>query len=135
MPAPNKPAPVSGPGRLARRTDGPAQPVRDLPNAQYGEAAEYRTLQQGAPLAKAPAPSAAPQAASGGGAGPSLPTGFGEPTQRPGEPITAGADTGPGPGMAALGLPDPNEDLRARLWAAYQAYPNEDLREILEAMD
>lgn len=131
MPAPTNPAPVSGPGRLARRTDGPAQPVRELPNAQYGEAAEYRTLQQGAPLARTPA-----VGASAGSPGPGLPlpVGLAEGTQRPGEPVTAGSPSGPG--LSSLPLPPrPDDGLRERLWAIYTAYPNEDLREILEALD
>lgn len=128
--APSKPAPVSGPGRLAKRTD--SQPIRELPNAEYGGAAEFRTLQQQAPLPKTPA---VPSASGGGAAGGPSPVGFGDPTSRPDEPVTAGADLGPGPGMAALGLPDPNDDLRARLWAAYQLYPTEDLRELLESLD
>lgn len=69
------------------------------------------------------------------GAGPSLPIGFGEPTQRPGEPITAGADVGLGPGMAALGLPNMNDDLRLRLHALYSLYPTEELRQLLDSME
>jgi hypothetical protein len=35
---PSKPASVSGPGKLSRRTDGgPAQKLRDIPDAKYGE--------------------------------------------------------------------------------------------------
>lgn len=134
MGRPAKPAPASGPGRLARRTDGgPAQPVRELPNANYGEAAEYRTLQQSAPLAKAPPVPSAPVA--GGTGGPSL-VGFGEPSQYPDQPVTHGVDAGPGAGMSALGLPvDDSADVRARLVAIYQLYPSEDLRELLEQMD
>ena len=30
---------------------------------------------------------------------------LGAPSQRPGEPVTAGADAGPGPDSSALGLP------------------------------
>lgn len=98
---PSSPAPVSGPGSMSRRTDGgPAQKLRDLPDAQYGEAATYRDLQQSAPLAQSPAPSAAPATGGGGGSVPVIP--FGAPTQRPGEPVTAGAPYGPGPGPEAL---------------------------------
>jgi hypothetical protein len=75
---PASPAPVSGPGRMSKRTDGgPAQKLRDLPDAQYGEAATYRDLQQQAPLAQTPSPTAAP-AAGGGGGQPVIP--FGEST-------------------------------------------------------
>lgn len=44
---PSNPAPVSGPGAMSKRTDGgPVQKLRDLPDAQYGEAATFRDLQQ-----------------------------------------------------------------------------------------
>lgn len=98
--APAHPAAVSGPGRLSQRTDGgPAQQLRHLSDAQYGEDAAYTAQQRSAPLAQVnPAPSAA---ASSGSAG--QPTvGFGDPTTRPGEPVTAGSPLGPGPGPEAL---------------------------------
>jgi hypothetical protein len=130
---PSKPAPVSGPGRLARRTDGgPAQPVRELPNAQYGEAAEFRTAQQQAPLAATPpvpSPSASRMQGGTGGV-----VGLSAPSAAPAEPVTAGAEMGAGPGPEVLGI-SAMDDLRARLWAAYNAYPSEDLREILENLE
>lgn len=99
---PSSPAPVSGPGSMSRRTDGgPAQKLRDLPDAQYGEAATYRDLQQGAPLAQSPAPSTAP-ATGGGGGGALSSVPFGAPTGRPNEPVTNGAPYGPGAGPEAL---------------------------------
>lgn len=129
---PSSPAPVSGPGRLAKRTD--SQPVRSLSNADYGEQAEYRTLQQSAPLATTSGPPAASAAAMGGGGGaPALP-GMADPTSRPDEVITTGADAGPGPGMASLGLPNQDQDVRMRLAAIYQAFPSEDLRRLLQRM-
>jgi hypothetical protein len=108
---PAKPAPSSGPGPLSKRTDGgPAakrQPIRELPNAEYGEAQEFRTNQQ-----------AAPMAASAGGGQVSAPppvdptagvVGFGAPSQMPDQPVTAGADAGLGPDSSALGIPDPSK--------------------------
>lgn len=53
---PSNPAPVSGPGALSQRTDGgPAdgQAVMRLPDAAYGESAEFEALQQGAPVHQA----------------------------------------------------------------------------------
>lgn len=120
---PSSPAPVSGPGQLSRRTDGgPAQKLRELPDAQYGEAATFRELQQAAPLAQAPGPDAADAAPSGPGV---TLAGLGDPTAMPDEPITAGPQF----------LPDPNMDARQRLAAVYSLYPSEDLREILEYLD
>lgn len=90
--APRTPAPVSGPGSLSRRTDGPGQPSRDLPNAAYGEQKEFQGIQGAAKMNEAP--SMMPNV-----------TGLGAPTQRPDEPVTAGMDAGPGPGSSVLGLP------------------------------
>ena len=116
--APTNPAPVSGPGNLARRTDGgpgAKQPVMTLPDAKYGEAKAFRQQEQGAPMSALggmPAPSGPPAGAGPGGpsggapapGGMDLPVGMGEPTKRPDEPVTHGADAGDGPGSASLGL-------------------------------
>lgn len=88
MPMPNNPAPVSGPGALAQRTDGgPAdrQPIRSLPDAEYGANKEFREIQQGAPLYEQPA-------------APPAPAGLFDDTQYPDEPVTAGIASGPGEG-------------------------------------
>lgn len=97
--APAHPAAVSGPGRLSQRTDGgPAQQLRHLTDAQYGEDAAYTAQQRSAPLAQTGPP---PAAAAGTGEAQPV-TGFGDPSARPDEPVTAGAPLGPGPGMEAL---------------------------------
>lgn len=102
--APRNPAPVSGPGKLARRTDGgPAkQPLHKLSDAAYGEQATFQAAQQAAPMAATPGPSqgAAPAPAPNASVVP-----MGAPTQMPAQPVTAGADAGPGPGSGVLGLP------------------------------
>lgn len=109
---PTNPAPVSGPGKLSRRTDGgpaqpPQQPIRDIPNAAYGEQQTFRADQAGAPMATTPGPDNQPQT-------PPVDLSNVVPlhadTQRPNEPVTAGADAGAGPGAAALGLPNPGDD-------------------------
>lgn len=83
---PANPAPVSGPGAMSARTDGgPSNPVRDLPNAKYGENQAFRDAQQ-----------AAPMAASGPDLSSIIP--MGAASQRPEEPITAGMPFGPGGG-------------------------------------
>ena len=81
---PNKPAAVSGPGALSQRTDG-KQPVVRMPDVAHGEQKALTEQQQAAPLGGAPNPAAA-QAAN-----------VFAPTNRPGEPITAGAPIGDGP--------------------------------------
>ena len=108
MPPPSQPAQISGPGPMSRRTDGgAAQALQSLPNAKYGENAQFQSLQQGAPLA---ASGASP---AGGGldinALPPNPAAsgvvpFSAPSNSPAEPVTAGAALGPGPGPQALGI-------------------------------
>jgi len=103
--APAHPAAVSGPGKLARRTDGGPghkQAIRDITGGDYGDASEFRSLQQAAPLAQASG-----VAGPGGGGMPPGPdiTPMGAPTTMPGTPVTAGAAMGAGPGTAAIGQP------------------------------
>lgn len=103
---PANPAQVSGPGALSRRTDQP-QPMMNLSNPKYGEQQDFQSIQAGAPMS---APSGgAPQMPAGMPA----PTGLAEPSQVPGQPVTAGASMGAGPGTEALNLPsDSRENLR-----------------------
>lgn len=115
---PENPAPVSGPAQLSARTDGgpgsSKQPIRVANGGGYGERTASIEQQQGAPLAEAPGPPNPPAPstlaeAMGGGGAPSGPpaeggfqrpplTGFTAPSERPGEPVTAGAPMGAGPG-------------------------------------
>jgi len=105
---PRNPAPVSGPGAMSKRTDGgPAQKLRDLPDARYGENATYRELQQAAPLAQTPSPGGSLTTPSGGGA--VLPIGFDAPTRYPDRPVTTGIPLGPGAGPEALNLRSPDQ--------------------------
>ena len=104
---PANPAPVSGPGSLSARTDGgpgDPQPLRSLPNAQYGESAAFVEQQRGAPLEQVtPRDSAAGPAAITGPAAGLTP--LDAPSSMPDEPITAGIDRGAGPGSEVLGGP------------------------------
>lgn len=91
--APANPAPVSGPGALSQRTDGgPAdtQAAKYVSGLPYGEGQELMNIQQSAPMAAMSAPA------------PVIP--LKAPSQRPEEPVTAGANAGPGPDMSSLGL-------------------------------
>lgn len=100
---PTNPAPVSGPGAHSRRTDG--QPTMDLPDAQYGENAQFRQDQQDGPMATDSG--SVPQMPQG--APPSF-TGLAEPSAQPDVPVTDGAEYGPGSGASALGMGiDPNK--------------------------
>lgn len=102
---PSNPAPVSGPGALSKRTDG-RQPVRDLPNAKYGENAAFRDHQAAAPMngdlgGSIPSGGAAP--------GPDLSqiVPMGAESQFPDMPIEAGLSGGPGGGPMAPNAQSP----------------------------
>lgn len=85
--------PVSAPGAMSTRTDLAAQPVRDIPASYWGEGKELREIQAGAPMAAVPPP---------------RPIDLFAPTERPDEPVTAGADMGPGPGSEILPVQSQN---------------------------
>lgn len=106
---------VSGPGQYSQRTD--RQPQAQLPDAAYGEQQTFREDQQGAPMAKAAPPGQAGPPTSPVDLSGVVP--MGAPTQRPGEPVTAGAAMGAGPGVEALGINDDDDpawqDLRDNL--------------------
>jgi hypothetical protein len=80
-----------------------------------------------APGSAAPPPAAPPPPVLPGSLG-----AFDRPSERAGEPVTAGLPTGPGPGPEVLGAMNPTHD---ELRALYRAFPNEDLRELLEDID
>lgn len=84
--AQTNPAPVSGPGPFAKRTDLAGQGKKDLPNAGYGEQKDFQEIQGGAPMAKAQR-SVTPLSA---------------PTRFPDRPVTYGLDKGPGAGSEIL---------------------------------
>lgn len=93
---PSNPAPVSGPGRLSKRTDG-RQPNMQLPDAKYGEQQAFQNAQAAAPMSESTGGLGAAAAAP---AGPDLSSiiPMGAPTQNPEQPIQAGLPTGPGAG-------------------------------------
>jgi hypothetical protein len=103
---PSNPAPVSGPGALSQRTDG-RQGARYMSGGEYGEGQEMMDLQTSAPMSKAPAQPRMRQPRSGRQVVEEgmRPTPLFAPTERPDEPITAGAPFGPGPGPDALSGP------------------------------
>ena len=125
---PANPAPVSGPGPMSQRTDGgpgDPQPQRWVPTSDYGGATEMQEVQQGAPMA---------------GQMQAVP--LDAPTQRPDEPITAGAPFGPGPGPREAG-PDPAnvpapeavDAVAATIRAAYAAYPSPQLAAMMDYLE
>ena len=89
---PAEPAAVSGPGALSQRTDGGAtsQPQMVASGGAYGDRQEMESIQAGADMAQAP--------------GTPRPPALTDPTGNPEEPITAGAEMGPGMGPQAAGI-------------------------------
>jgi len=131
---PRNPAPVSGPGKLSRRTDGgPAQVNAQMTGMAYGENKDFMEIQEGAAMAATPQPkrtAKAPQSAPAGPMGGGGATSLFSNTQRPDEPITAGAPFGPGAGSAMsqasnrvnysslysrMAMENPNDDTLAML--------------------
>ena len=97
----------------------------------YGEAGKQIAAQQAVPMGASPAPSM-PQGVSPGSMG-----ALDRMTERPAEPITAGADFGAGPNMAQAGitttLPGFNDTLE-ELKVLFRQFPNDDLAGLLSAM-
>lgn len=95
---PENPAPVSGPGKMSRRTDGGPtdmkQPVQEVTGMGYGENKDLNQIQSMAPLSAAPSIPSMPMA---------LPTPLGAPTERPDEPVSAGMPFGPGTSNLPVG--------------------------------
>lgn len=98
---PRNPAVVSGPGKMSRRTDGGPQQVQaQMTGMNYGENKDFMDIQSSAPLAATPSVSGVSSQA----ARPTQqqqqpnPVPLFAPTQRPSEPVTAGAPVGMGPG-------------------------------------
>lgn len=97
----------------------------------YGEGASQSRSQQMVSPGSAPADQQAQQMSRPvPGAGGDLL----RPTERPNEPITAGADFGAGPSSMEAGIVPrrfPQDDVLETLRALYAMFPNDDLREML----
>lgn len=116
-----------------------AQPVSTVPNQPYGQAGQQAEAQKVAPLAGKGAGMPPPPAAAGGGQGP-MPPQMGPPpkpldapTDKPGQPLMAGAPIGPGPGPEALpNVQQPTDVLGLFLREMYRAEPSEDIRQLIQ---
>jgi hypothetical protein len=96
----------------------------------YGKRQEQMEAQRAVPMGRSPveAPVARPR--------PAAPGSFVAPTQRPNEPITAGAPFGAGVGPAGAGIPmlPPSADnVVEELKAIYQRFPNGDLADLIDS--
>ena len=104
---PDKPAAVSGPGALSARTDGKV-PAMLPTGGDYGDRKALAEQQSAAPMS--PRQGAAGGGPAGAAGRPAPGSQFGgsafSPTNRPGEPLTAGTDWGAGPGAPTQHLPN-----------------------------
>ena len=93
----------------------------------YGEAGKQMASQSAVPMA-APPTENIPQVQPGQ-MGNLL-----RPTERPSEPVTAGASFGPGPTpMTQFAVPRNNDPVLNELRGLYQAFPSEELADMLDS--
>jgi hypothetical protein len=100
----NNPMNVNARGGNGQSGDA-SQAAKYVPGLPYGEGQALMETQRSAPLAAAPSieQSGMPSGlASAAASQPMVP--LSAPSQRPDEPVTFGANAGPGPGIEALGL-------------------------------
>jgi len=103
-----------------------------VPGQAYGEAGAQLASQSIVPMAgagtsAAPAPTPAPVMPGALGA-------LNRPTERPGEPITAGASFGPGPTPGTqFVVPRESDPVLNELRGLYQAYPSPELADMLDS--
>lgn len=110
-----------GPGQASgQRTDLNATqrtlPAQAAPGQTYGQAGAQQAAQEAVPMATQPS--------AAGQAGP-RPPGLTDPSGRPGEPLTAGAPVGPGPGPEALTTPNLDVQQLRRYLPALEAAANQ----------
>lgn len=115
--------PSRAPGNVPSTSTGGSVPVAKVPN----------DLPHGSrQVLEAQASAGASSAGASSGGGPVLPpvptTGVFGPTSRPGEPISAGAPVGPGPGPTQ---PAFEEDPDIFLRAVYSRFPHPDIARLL----
>jgi hypothetical protein len=92
----------------------------------YGEAGKQMAAQRAVPMGAPPTEVQRPVPGTLGS--------LTRPTERPMEPITAGAPFGAGIGPVGAGIPQPTGDSALEeLKAIYQAYPNDDLADLIDS--
>lgn len=101
-----------------------------VPGQAYGEAGAQLAAQSVVPMggSPAPAPVAPPQVMPGGLGS------LARPTERPSEPVTAGASfgAGPTPGVQFV-VPKESDPVLNELRGLYQAYPSPELADMLDS--
>jgi hypothetical protein len=106
-----------------------------VPGQTYGKATEQMTSQSLVPMAPSPTDVAAQKPAQPGPM-PGRLGAFGRPTERPDEPVTAGANFGAGPNALQVGMPiqaGSKESALAELRAIYQMFPDDTLGSMIDS--
>lgn len=108
---PRNPAPVSGPGRLSKRTDGgPTQKVMVPTDQPYGDREALIGQEKSAGMSQSPSVTPAALPSPGGGAAGQQPVvPLDAPSTQPHVPVTNGVPIGAGAGVEALGGTPPGE--------------------------
>ena len=92
----------------------------------YGKATEQRNAQRAVPMGTPPTEVQRPVPGTLGS--------LTRPTERPMEPITAGANFGAGPSAVGAGIPQPTGDnALEELRMIYQMFPNDDLADLIDS--
>lgn len=95
----------------------------------YGKATEQMNAQRAVPMGKAPTDIQQPTRPVPGTLG-----SLTRPTERPAEPITAGAPFGAGVGPVGAGIPQPaGDNALEELRMIYQMFPNDDLADLIDS--
>jgi hypothetical protein len=101
-----------------------------VPGQTYGQGAAQMRAQQAVPMGRSPVEAPVPQRPMPGSLG-----SFSRPSERPLEPITAGADFGPGPNSVMAGIPMPRADVSSavqELRSIAMQYGSDDLLDLLD---
>jgi|APGre2960657404_1045060.scaffolds.fasta_scaffold00172_21 hypothetical protein len=123
------------PNRSDLRNPAKKMAAKAAPGQTYGEAGKQVAAQRAVPMAAPPtdvAPTATPQQprVAPGSMGP-----LSRPTERPNEPLTAGAPFGPGRTQQLGGYIGPrnSDPILDELRALYATYPSEELADMLDS--
>lgn len=100
-------------------------PKQAVTGQTYGEAGKQLEAQSAVPMAPSPTDQPVLQPGSLGA--------FNRPTERPMEPVTAGASFGPGPTPRTQFAPPTQDPVLVELRALYNAYPSDELADMLDS--
>lgn len=111
-------------------------PISTASNQQYGMRLAQQKAQQAVPMGQSPVTVPSPIQRQRRVA-PGTLTPLTAPTARPDEPITAGANFGPGPNAMGAGImpvPEPTDDVLNKLVYLNNLYPNKDVENLISAL-